>query len=462
MVNFSRLLVLLAFVFAPLLGRGEIPTDTEVLSRIVSLAKPVHFNDTNGRNLVVPSGAYWVTPEQDSLLLFGVEDGKLYHLAATKDHGDTEAADPMAVSSPGSKNEPDVHYVVFMSDAGEQLVAKGSYSGVRSRGFLKEKLSKQGRRNILAATKRKIEGAKQAAKRRAQELRERVLQSAQEKIVSVALVPVIKNSMNVLEGGLSDAEKNAIRSWAVARFNRVPGVTNALLSIGERLAEVKGRLKNEVFFPVGLRRITPEEAWKRFVDLIGQQRINALKTELARSEGGVATRGTGNVSHDFLTFVVGLNESAAFLIGLQVPAGSLPSIAVGGLRDKDQHNFGFVWSGGGKLGISAEATGEITFSWFFGRPEDLSGGYIGYTMGGSTPTAVSVGLAISQYAAMKAIKDKKEGVDRGGAEGWLDANLLGQSVSVSAGVGIPVEASLVAGGTVALVPGKVLEFVRGL
>jgi len=157
------------------LGAAEVPGDDDTQLLAISLPKAVHFNDSQGGDVLVPAGTYWVFPEEQDLMLVGVEDAEIYTLAATAEESGEENPYPTATSLPNTEGEPDIHYVVFTSASGEQLVAEGSYSGIRSRGWAGDK-AKQA---AAAARKRAQENARlQAAKRRALE-NERLLQAAQ-------------------------------------------------------------------------------------------------------------------------------------------------------------------------------------------------------------------------------------------------------------------------------------------
>ena len=165
-------------MFLPSLGYGQTVDDNEVLSRMVNLSKQVHFSDAEGKDLVVPSGPYWIIPEENGLVLFGLLDGQSYEVAATKEEKEEAISIPMAVSIPGSDEEPDTHYVVFMSVDGEQLVAKGSYSGVRSRGILTDRA----KANIKAANQAAVKQAlllKGKVQKAATDLRHKAEQAAE-------------------------------------------------------------------------------------------------------------------------------------------------------------------------------------------------------------------------------------------------------------------------------------------
>lgn len=151
-------------------------TEIEVLSQIVSLQKQVHFIDTEGKALVVPSGAYMVTPGTDTLILFRLEDGESYIVPATASEHAEELTGQVALSIPGTEEQPDIHSVSYMYADGSQLVVEGSYSGIQSRGRLADAAraraaaARQRAINTAAAAKRKALAAAAEARRRVDEV----------------------------------------------------------------------------------------------------------------------------------------------------------------------------------------------------------------------------------------------------------------------------------------------------
>jgi hypothetical protein len=196
MFNFLKSILIFALLFVPAIVYGQSSPDNDVLLRVVSLSKPVHFNDIEGKDLVVPSGAYRVTAEENSLLLVGLEDGQTFNLAATKEeHGETVSV-PMAVSTTGSEDQPDVHYVAYLSVDGEQLVAEGSYSGVRSRGFLSNAAKKAKGKVIKGAVL-----AKQTAQTAVANLKDKT-----DDVVGVVKGALSKSDLQVLINAISQLE----------------------------------------------------------------------------------------------------------------------------------------------------------------------------------------------------------------------------------------------------------------
>jgi len=97
----------------------------------VELSEAVHFLDATGSTLIVPPGVYRVEPRDASLALTP-EDGRpaLLIAAAIGAHEESIAA-PLALSIPVG---PDEHHLVYLRPGGTTLDAKGSPSGVHSRG----------------------------------------------------------------------------------------------------------------------------------------------------------------------------------------------------------------------------------------------------------------------------------------------------------------------------------------
>lgn len=99
------------FLLTPVLNHAQVSVDSDTSNITISFPKPVHFGASEGGDVLVPSGTYWVLPEQNSLLLFGLENSETYKLAAIKGESGKKMSDSTATSLPGPKGEPDAHYV---------------------------------------------------------------------------------------------------------------------------------------------------------------------------------------------------------------------------------------------------------------------------------------------------------------------------------------------------------------
>ena len=108
----------------------------DALSQTIVVPQDVHFTDTEGQDIIVPAGAFWVMPNVDLLELFSLENGQTLAIAASQAQHEESLTNPVVVSIPGGEDHPDTHIIAVMFAFGSQMAAVGSYSGIRSRGEL--------------------------------------------------------------------------------------------------------------------------------------------------------------------------------------------------------------------------------------------------------------------------------------------------------------------------------------
>lgn len=144
------------------------PAPVNAVLRTITLEVPVHFIDSEGRDVRVPQGTYWVSPVDNNLQLLNLQSGQSFALTAAPGQHDHQIAEPMALSTGGTEEEPDVHFLILLLNDGNQLAAEGSYSGIRSRGPLGD------------AAKRRAEAARRAAAQRALAAQQAAQQAAAE------------------------------------------------------------------------------------------------------------------------------------------------------------------------------------------------------------------------------------------------------------------------------------------
>lgn len=167
-MRIHRKLVLLFIVFcAPYEVVAQDLSSDAVVNYTVAISKTVHFQGPDGTNVIVPAGAYWITPQDGALQLFDVENGNTYIVRAVSGVHPGSLTQDVALSTPGTDEQPDVHSIVFLSADGSELVAEGTYSGIATRG-------------LLGNAKAKADAARRAAQKRAQLAKNRALQAAAE------------------------------------------------------------------------------------------------------------------------------------------------------------------------------------------------------------------------------------------------------------------------------------------
>lgn len=286
-------------LLTPVLGHGQIPTEIEVLSQIVSLSKPVHFSDTEGKNLMVPPGAYWVTPRTETLELIRLEDGETYNIQATTGEHAENLAEPIALSTPGTDEQPDIHSVSYMYADGSQLVAEGSYSGIQARGVLGD------------AAKRKVAAARAAAQRAAAEAKRRAQVAAAEaqRRVEQAAAAVRRKAraeMGEMLQDIANAEAREGRAKAVAKAvryaPRLAAMSTAALTPRQKFQLIQAarqELRNRMpFIKEVFRRATTIRPYLRD----GRQGLSAIEIQTVRD--AIFGSGENELRHPFAGPVV--------------------------------------------------------------------------------------------------------------------------------------------------------------
>jgi len=114
----------LAF-WMPVAAGAEIPPV------LVELSQTVHFLDTQGQDLVAASGTYRVEAHETWLTLLPTDDKPALQLATTAGTHEETLTVPMALSIALG---PDEQHIVWLMPGGATLDAKGSPSGIHSRG----------------------------------------------------------------------------------------------------------------------------------------------------------------------------------------------------------------------------------------------------------------------------------------------------------------------------------------
>ena len=171
------------------------------LSNVIRLGTPVHFAGTEGQDLLVPARVYWVTPEEDTktIELFDLDDGTSFVIVANTEERVDDDTDLTVFATSGTDEQPDIHEVVVLLADGSQLVAEGTYSGVRTRGILS------------AAKKKAAAAARNAARKRAERQRRRAKRRAELAAIAKqgaeAAVQVAQNVGDATVGAVAEAKR---------------------------------------------------------------------------------------------------------------------------------------------------------------------------------------------------------------------------------------------------------------
>lgn len=191
-----KIFLLLAIFATTFSASGEelSPADAvlqEVVLSTVTISTPVYFRDSEGQNVLVPASTYWVTPGEDTLELFGLENGEVFKVRASKGEHSEDLAEPVALSTPGTEEQPDVHSVAYLNTDGTQLVAEGSYSGIQARGVLgdaakqRAAAARAAAQQAAAEAKRRAQAAAAEARRRAEQVADAARRKAQAEVAEM-------------------------------------------------------------------------------------------------------------------------------------------------------------------------------------------------------------------------------------------------------------------------------------
>ena len=286
-------------LLTPVLGHGQAPTDIDVLAQIVSLSKPVHFSDIKGKDLVVPPGAYRITPGTESLELFRLEDGETYNIQATTGEHAEDLAESVALSTPGTDEQPDIHSVSYMYVDGSQLVAEGSYSGIQTRGGLADAAKRK-----AAAARAAAQRAAAAAKRRAQV----AAAEAQRRVEQAAAAARHKSRVEMGEmlQDIANTEAREGRAKAVAKAvryaPRLAAMSASALTPRQKIQLIQAarrELQNQrPFITEVFRRATAIRPYLRD----GRQKLSAIEIQTVRDT--IFGSGENELRHPFAGPVV--------------------------------------------------------------------------------------------------------------------------------------------------------------
>lgn len=108
-----------------------IAAQAEVSAAQIELARPLHFLDGEGHDLMIPAGTFHVEPRGTALALTPTDGTVALVIAAAAGTHEEAITEPAVLSIPLG---PDEHHLVWLDPGGATLDAKGSPSGIQSRG----------------------------------------------------------------------------------------------------------------------------------------------------------------------------------------------------------------------------------------------------------------------------------------------------------------------------------------
>lgn len=112
---------------------------------LVTFGQPVHFTAPDGSPIAVQPGTYTAESSEKAIRLIpgGDSQNPLIIIEAQQGTHDTDLKDFLALSFPGTTpKELDFHYLMLLLPNGQSLEATGSYSGIQTRGWLKNSFNK--------------------------------------------------------------------------------------------------------------------------------------------------------------------------------------------------------------------------------------------------------------------------------------------------------------------------------
>jgi vacuolar-type H+-ATPase subunit H len=334
-------------------------TPTEIVGQTVTLPKAVHFSSSEDGVIEVPPGAYWVAPVDDALILFTIESGETFQLRAVSGTHEEELAEDVAVSIPGTEEQPDVHTIAYLAADGTELTAEGSYSGIQPRGLLGDARKK------ADAARREAARRAALAKQRAQQLAEQARQKVEAKAAEVRW-NARKEVGRILEevaATYRDQGRNEAVKVAVRNGPRLTAMSAASFSARQRvqlLAEATRQLREHMpFIKEVMRRAASIQP------LLREYRKPMNEADLSRVRDAIWGSGDNRLIHPFANRAVtargvgdgfgpswslGLSGDIEYIAGLQL-GGTLAQQPFG------PNQCGYV---GASFDLGAQAGGAAT------------------------------------------------------------------------------------------------------
>ena len=435
MKTLFRFVSTVCILLTSVLGHAQDESISDALRYTVSIPSPVHFFDSEGQDTLVPAGAYWVSPEDGGLQLLNLENGEAFIIPATSQTPDEELSAARALTTPVIEDDPDVFLVAFKSVDGSQLVAVGSYSGIRSRGLCGTRCQ-QVRANAIRAAAVARQRAEQAAAE-ARRLAEQAASRARE---------AAADNTNQLLLGIAQAAGRG-DSKEVARLTALAAPRLVVLAPASLSASEKVQLISAARQQLAIHRSFIEDVGRRIAanrplfstkgQPLGAERIKSIGMLIWGEDGkriqhpflspGVQARGgadtevtaRGESAISGVAFTVGISFDVGLVVG--VGAGSqvnvmIPpiSIFVPNCSYGDAH---------ASIGAEVSAGVNADVGFWARNPRELAGSDFTVDIGGALGLGVDVGFVF----------------ERGGLLGF---SLSGITISPGAGGGVDVSVNI--------------------
>jgi len=308
MHHFLKLSFAVLFVaFAPVANGQDISAE-DAIRNTVLIEQPVYFRSVEGERLRVEPGLYWVTPGEESLDLLRLQDGTAVTVRAVSEELSESPEESMAVSTPGTEEQPDTHSVAYMRSDGTQLVAEGSYSEIEARSAL----SDAARRRAAEARARAQQAALEA-KRRAQAAAAEVQRRAQEAAARVR--EAARNDLRNMLREIAETEQREGRRAALAlagRYSpRLAAASAASFSAEQRRQIMQAGLRELQIHAPFIREVLGRT--KNVANLIRDGRDRLSDSERSQLREAIFGSGPDALQHPFANRAVtarGLDDNS--------------------------------------------------------------------------------------------------------------------------------------------------------
>lgn len=165
-MRFIRFFAVAGVVVSVLFARPA-PGEAAQSPTSLTLESSVHFTESDGNAVVLPSGSYEVNRKGEQLELRSLADQNTTVLQASKGRHELKLKGPVAISIPGyTEEEADYHYIALLLPDGESLETTGTYSGIQTRGLFNK--PRPGLQQALDRARQFPQNAKEQAQKFAQ------------------------------------------------------------------------------------------------------------------------------------------------------------------------------------------------------------------------------------------------------------------------------------------------------
>ena len=351
MIKSLMVLLVVVLVLGPFVAAGESIEDMVVKTldgndlTVTFISEAIHFHGLDDTDVVVEPGFYKVEGVEKGLHLIKVGEERIFIVKAELGQHEESLQEPVVVNVYGDvADEPDISVLMLQLPDGTQLVAEGSYSGIRPRGL----------RDRLRAARARIQQRAQQIRQRAQQIRRKAAARAKQLRTFNSLRKQAKAMPK-----LSQAQKAQLKQMAKKILQDNKGM----------LEKVARRVKNNRGLLVklrrkGIRNLTQADT-QEFKNAIFGKSGNRLRLSRPVESGQPISRGLLNDSDDSIT--LGISGDLSFGAG----AGAGIFLGIPNISSQGSPALYGAWSYGG--GTTAGGSINLDIGSFFSRADELDG-----------------------------------------------------------------------------------------